>query len=340
MALTADKLTELMTSWVQTLIEETAARGNRIYTGVAITGASVTPAAFETGIAAVLAGDVYLYSGAGADDVGNVYTCTFGGDDPVALWKFSHNIRGVPGTIGPQGQKGDTGAAGPQGLQGETGPQGPKGDTGAAGPQGVQGETGSQGPKGDTGETGPQGTKGDTGAAGPQGLQGETGPQGPKGDTGATGVQGPKGDTGAVGPQGIQGATGPQGPKGDTGSTGPQGPAGSGFSTSILWTNPAPGTAFGSQSITVPNIGQYTVIGVEFLEYGILSSMLLFYIGGRSGTTFNNAGAMATENIGGRPFSVNLSTNVVTFGLGSKNGDANEYNVANHAIPQRIYGIA
>ena len=83
----------------------------------------------------------------------------------------------------PKGDKGDTGA---------TGPQGPKGDTGA---------TGSQGPKGDTGATGPQGPKGDTGATGPQGPKGDTGatgPQGPKGDTGATGPQGPKGDPGAV----------------------------------------------------------------------------------------------------------------------------------------------
>ena len=62
---------------------------------------------------------------------------------------------------------------------------GEKGDTGATGPQG---------PKGDTGATGPQGPKGDTGA---------TGPQGPKGDTGATGPQGPKGDTGATGAAGI-----------------------------------------------------------------------------------------------------------------------------------------
>ena len=66
--------------------------------------------------------------------------------------------------VGPQGEKGDTGARGPQG---ETGAQGEKGDTGA------------QGPKGDAGERGP---KGDTGAQGPKG---ETGGRGPKGDTGA-----------------------------------------------------------------------------------------------------------------------------------------------------------
>lgn len=53
--------------------------------------------------------------------------------------------------MGPQGPKGDTGAAGPQG---------PKGETGATGPQGPMGYTGAQGPKGDIGATGPQGPKG------------------------------------------------------------------------------------------------------------------------------------------------------------------------------------
>jgi hypothetical protein len=46
------------------------------------------------------------------------------------------------------GQKGDTGATGPQGIQGDIGP---KGDTGATGPQGIQGIQGIQG------ATGPQG---------------------------------------------------------------------------------------------------------------------------------------------------------------------------------------
>ncbi|WP_147450239.1 collagen-like protein [Corallococcus carmarthensis] len=157
------------------------------------------------------------------------------------------------GTVGPKGDKGDTGSQGPQGQTGPkgdtgaTGPQGPKGDTGATGAQGLKGDTGAtgaqglkgdigaQGAKGDTGATGPQGVKGDTGATGPQGAQGETGLQGPKGDTGAqglkgdtgaTGPQGPQGEVGATGAQGAQGEMGPQGPKGDTGLMGPQGPTG------------------------------------------------------------------------------------------------------------------
>lgn len=68
------------------------------------------------------------------------------------------------------GEKGDTGATGPQG------PKGDKGDTGATGPQGPKGD------KGDTGATGPQGPKGDTGATGPQG------PKGDKGDPGSANV--------------------------------------------------------------------------------------------------------------------------------------------------------
>ena len=47
--------------------------------------------------------------------------------------------------------------------------KGEKGDTGAQGPQGEKGDTGAQGPKGDTGDVGPQGPKGDTGATGATG---------------------------------------------------------------------------------------------------------------------------------------------------------------------------
>ena len=47
-----------------------------------------------------------------------------------------------------KGDKGDTGAQGPQGIQGE------KGDTGAQGPQGIQGEKGDTGPQGPAGADG------------------------------------------------------------------------------------------------------------------------------------------------------------------------------------------
>lgn len=64
--------------------------------------------------------------------------------------------------VGPQGDRGETGPRGPQGLPGKDGAVGPQG------PQGIQGPAG---------KTGPQGPKGDVGEIGP------VGPQGPKGDT-------------------------------------------------------------------------------------------------------------------------------------------------------------
>ena len=152
--------------------------------------------------------------------------------------------KGDTGARGPQGEKGDTGATGPQGA---TGPRGPQGATGAAftydmftaaqlaALKGEKGDTGATGPKGDPGEQGPQGEKGDTGAAGPQGA---TGPRGPQGETGAAftydmftaaqlaALKGEKGDTGAAGPKGDPGEQGPQGEKGNTGVAGPQGATG------------------------------------------------------------------------------------------------------------------
>ena len=152
--------------------------------------------------------------------------------------------KGDTGAQGPQGEKGDTGAAGPQGA---TGPRGPQGETGAAftydmftaaqlaALKGEKGDKGATGPKGDPGEQGPQGEKGDTGATGPQGA---TGPRGPQGVTGAAftydmftaaqlaALKGEKGDKGATGPKGDPGEQGPQGEKGATGATGPQGEKG------------------------------------------------------------------------------------------------------------------
>lgn len=86
-----------------------------------------------------------------------------------------------------KGEKGDTGAIGPQGLIGLTGPRGPQGIQGPKGFTGPQGLTGPQGPQGPIGLTGSQGLQGEMG---PQGLQGE---QGIKGDKGDTGPQGPIG---------------------------------------------------------------------------------------------------------------------------------------------------
>ena len=62
-------------------------------------------------------------------------------DDWLASLKGEKGDTGATGPQGPKGEKGDAGATGPQGPKGE------KGDTGATGPQGEKGE------KGDTGET-------------------------------------------------------------------------------------------------------------------------------------------------------------------------------------------
>ena len=69
---------------------------------------------------------------------------------------------------GEQGEKGDTGAAGPKGEPGATGSMGPQG------PKGVAGDAGPQGPKGDKGDSGEKGEKGEKGDTGPQGAKGDT----------------------------------------------------------------------------------------------------------------------------------------------------------------------
>lgn len=68
-----------------------------------------------------------------------------------------------------------------------------KGETGPAGPQGIQGDVGPQGPQGIQGEVGPQGIQGIQGEVGPAGPQGEIGPQGPQGEVGPAGPVGPVG---------------------------------------------------------------------------------------------------------------------------------------------------
>ena len=152
-----------------------------------------------------------------------------------------------------KGDKGDTGATGPQGEKGDkgdtgaTGPQGDKGDKGDTGATGLQGEKGD---KGDTGATGPQGEKGDKGDTGISGKDGNsllTGDGAPSSSLGKDGDsyvdvstwdyytkadgkwtkagnfkgnKGDKGDTGATGPKGDTGLQGPKGDKGDTGAKG------------------------------------------------------------------------------------------------------------------------
>lgn len=73
-------------------------RGITAFQGSAITGTSTTPTAYATGIASALAGDLYLYTGTDKANIGNVYTCTQGGDASTALWAYATNWRGAPGS--------------------------------------------------------------------------------------------------------------------------------------------------------------------------------------------------------------------------------------------------
>ena len=114
------------------------------------------------------------------------------------------DLNGQDGEQGPQGEQGIPGETGPQGEQGVPGEQGEQGIPGETGPQGEQGIQGEQGVPGEQGEQGVPGEQGE------QGIQGEPGPQGEKGDTGEPGPQGEPGK------DGKDGATGPKGDKGDT----------------------------------------------------------------------------------------------------------------------------
>ena len=154
------------------------------------------------------------------------------------------NVTTLPAGVVAQlkGDKGDTGAQGPQGLKGDTGA------TGAQGLQGLKGDTGATGATGPQGIQGPQGDTGATGAQGAQGIQGETG---------ATGAAGAKGDTGATGPQGPQGIQGLKGDTGATGATGPQGTAG----TDASVTSSSIATALGYTPVNPSSLASVATAG-------------------------------------------------------------------------------
>ncbi len=90
-----------------------------------------------------------LEAGVPAPGPGAVYGVGTSAPYDIYVWDAVNGAWINNGTIqGPRGEKGDTGAPGPQG------PQGQKGDTGQQGPAGPQGETGEQGPQGATGADG------------------------------------------------------------------------------------------------------------------------------------------------------------------------------------------
>lgn len=86
-----------------------------------------------------------------------------GDQDVLVVGLDKEKIKNNPDLKGPQGDKGDTGAAGPRGPQGEkgeagaVGPQGPKGEQGIAGRDGIDGKNGVDGKDGNNGKDGSDG---------------------------------------------------------------------------------------------------------------------------------------------------------------------------------------
>ena len=70
--------------------------GNNWYVGTAISGTSLTPSVYATGIPNAQIGDMYLNNGE-LPDTGRTYVCTLGGNAATALWKYSCLLRGAAG---------------------------------------------------------------------------------------------------------------------------------------------------------------------------------------------------------------------------------------------------
>lgn len=156
-----------------------------------------------------------------------------------------------------KGEKGDTGATGPQGEpgargpQGETGPQGPQGETGPAGPQGKTGPAGTDGAPGKDGSPGKDGTDGAPGQDGfsPSASVAETATGATITITDKTGTttaevkNGKDGAPGKDGTNGKDGAPGADGAPGTPGTNGTDGKDGTTFTPSVSaagdlsWTN-------------------------------------------------------------------------------------------------------
>ncbi|XP_050996204.1 collagen alpha-4(VI) chain-like [Acomys russatus] len=170
-----------------------------------------------------------------------VYAKCYGDDglrgEPGSLGREGE--RGLDGLPGHLGEEGDSGQRGPQGLPGLRGEEGcpgvrgpkgargfsgEKGSSGEEGAPGLDGEQGNCGATGSSGEKGSRGNRGLTGLLGQPGHRGEPGLRGDPGDPGIDNpVQGPKGEKGK---HGHQGGSAFHGPLGETGSVGPRGSRG------------------------------------------------------------------------------------------------------------------
>lgn len=150
-----------------------------------------------------------------------------------------------------KGEKGDTGATGPQGVpgergpQGETGPQGPQGKTGPAGPQGKTGPAGQDGAPGKDGSPGKDGTDGAPGQDGysPSASVAETATGATITITDKTGTTTAEIKNGKDGAPGKDGTNGAPGTPGTNGTDGKDGKNGTTFTPSVSaagdlsWTN-------------------------------------------------------------------------------------------------------
>ncbi|MEG1564122.1 MAG: hypothetical protein RR365_10420, partial [Bacteroides sp.] len=89
-------ITDANGTTAQNVMDGADGKGNNWYTGNAITGTSITPSVYATGIANAFAGDMYLNNGA-LPNTGREYVCTTGGSDSTALWKYNALLRGADG---------------------------------------------------------------------------------------------------------------------------------------------------------------------------------------------------------------------------------------------------
>ena len=174
---TAPAWTDGKYMWMRTKI--TDGSGNVTYSpdenGTCIAGATGATGSSGKGIASIVE-EYYQSTSATTLSGGSWSTTPPTWVDGKYIWTrsvitYTDNTVKITDGICTTGQKGDTGA------------QGPQGDIGPRGPQGIQGETGPRGPQGEKGDTGPRGLQGLQGEKGEQGIQGPKGSDGASGET-------------------------------------------------------------------------------------------------------------------------------------------------------------
>ena len=161
---TAPAWTDGKYMWMRTKI--TDGSGNVTYSpdenGTCIAGATGATGSSGKGIASIVE-EYYQSTSATTLSGGSWSTTPPTWVDGKYIWTrsvitYTDNTVKITDGICTTGQKGDTGAQGPQGDTGDRGPQGIQGEKGDIGPQGEKGDTGPRGPQGEKGEDGLNGT--------------------------------------------------------------------------------------------------------------------------------------------------------------------------------------